>query len=324
MSILVTGVAGFIGSYVAMALLARGENVIGIDNLNDYYDPQLKMDRLAQFEDHEVQTVFNEFQPKQVVHLAAQAGVRYSLENPHAYIQSNIVGHLNILEGCRHMPEFEHLVYASSSSVYGANDKQPFSVDDTVDNPVSLYAATKKSDELMTRAYSHLYGIAATGLRFFTVYGPWGRPDMTPYVFATAMMKGEPIKVFNNGEMRRDFTFIDDIVSGILAALVKPADADEKGVRHKVYNLGNNTPVALGDYIAEIEKAYGREAAKTMLPMQAGDVHETYADIDKTTHDLGYKPTTPISVGIPKFIAWFKEYYSISDDHDEMRPSPTA
>lgn len=323
--IIVTGAAGFIGSYVAQYLLNRGDIVLGIDNLNDYYDPQLKLDRLKQFEHHKnfefhkvdlanqeaIASIFENFQPDSVVHLAAQAGVRYSLENPHAYIQSNIVGHLNVLEGCRHTENFQHLVYASSSSVYGANDKQPFSVDDRVDDPVSLYAATKKADELMSRTYSHLYKIPATGLRFFTVYGPWGRPDMTPYVFASAMMKDEPIKVFNHGVMKRDFTYIDDIVSGIIAALNNPPEPDAKDVRHRVFNLGNNQPEQLIDYIQEIEKAYGMEAQKTMLPMQAGDVHETYADIEKTTAELGYKPSTPISVGIPKFIEWFKDYYNI-------------
>ena len=325
MKILVTGVAGFIGSYVAQALLARGDVVYGVDNLNDYYDPQLKLDRLAQFENHDnftfekmdiadtdvVNALFSKFIPDAVVHLAAQAGVRYSLENPHTYIQSNIVGHLNILEGCRHTPNLQHLVYASSSSVYGGNDKQPFSTTDKVDSPVSLYAATKKSDELMTHCYSHLYKFAATGLRFFTVYGPWGRPDMTPFVFTTAMKDGKAIKVFNHGQMKRDFTYIDDIVNGIIAALDTPSKPDEKGVCHSVYNIGNNAPETLMDYILEIERAYGAEAKKEMMDMQPGDVVETYADIAKTTEDLGYKPTTPISVGIPKFVAWFKDYYGV-------------
>jgi UDP-glucuronate 4-epimerase len=325
MKILVTGVAGFIGSYVAQALLARGDVVYGVDNLNDYYDPQLKLDRLAQFENHDnftfvkmdiadtdaVNALFSKFIPDAVVHLAAQAGVRYSLENPHTYIQSNIVGHLNILEGCRHTPNLQHLVYASSSSVYGGNDKQPFSTTDKVDSPVSLYAATKKSDELMTHCYSHLYKFAATGLRFFTVYGPWGRPDMTPFVFTTAMKDDKAIKVFNYGQMKRDFTYIDDIVNGVIAALDTPSKPDEKGVCHSVYNIGNNAPETLMDYILEIERAYGTEAKKEMMDMQPGDVVETYADIAKTTEDLGYKPTTPISVGIPKFVAWFKDYYGV-------------
>jgi UDP-glucuronate 4-epimerase len=325
MKILVTGVAGFIGSYVAQALLARGDVVYGVDNLNDYYDPQLKLDRLAQFENHDnftfvkmdiadtdaVNALFSKFIPDAVVHLAAQAGVRYSLENPHTYIQSNIVGHLNILEGCRHTPNLQHLVYASSSSVYGGNDKQPFSTTDKVDSPVSLYAATKKSDELMTHCYSHLYKFAATGLRFFTVYGPWGRPDMTPFVFTTAMKDDKAIKVFNHGKMKRDFTYIDDIVNGVIAALDTPSKPDEKGVCHSVYNIGNNAPETLMDYILEIERAYGTEAKKEMMDMQPGDVVETYADIAKTTEDLGYKPTTPISVGIPKFVAWFKDYYGV-------------
>lgn len=327
MKILVTGVAGFIGSYVAQALLERGDVVLGVDNLNDYYDPQLKRDRLKQFENHArftfkkmdigdkdvVSDLFRDFVPDAVVHLAAQAGVRYSLENPHAYIQSNIVGHLNILEGCRHAPNLKHLVYASSSSVYGGNDKQPFSTEDKVDSPVSLYAATKKSDELMSHCYSHLYQFPSTGLRFFTVYGPWGRPDMTPFVFTLAMKEGKAIKVFNHGQMKRDFTYIDDIVDGIISALDKPAKPDAKGVRHAVYNIGNNAPETLMDYIVEIEKAYGQEAKKEMMDMQPGDVHETFADIDETTQVLGYKPTTPISKGIPKFVQWFKDYYGVSN-----------
>jgi UDP-glucuronate 4-epimerase len=327
MKIIITGVAGFIGSYVAQALLVRGDVVLGVDNLNDYYDPQLKLDRLRQFENHpsftfkkmdiadtdDVSAIFADFKPDCVVHLAAQAGVRYSLENPHAYIQSNIVGHLNILEGCRNTPHLKHLVYASSSSVYGGNEKQPFSTDDMVDSPVSLYAATKKSDELMSHCYSHLYKFPSTGLRFFTVYGPWGRPDMTPFVFTTAMKSGQSIKVFNHGEMKRDFTYIDDIVSGVMAALDTPAKPNDKGVRHAVYNIGNNKPEKLMDYISEIERAYGMDADKEMMDMQAGDVHETYADISKTTLDLGYKPTTPISVGIPKFVKWFKDYYGVTN-----------
>ena len=327
MKILVTGAAGFIGSYVSQILLNRGDVVYGVDNLNDYYDPQLKRDRLAQFENHPnftfqkldiadadaVAQLFADFAPDAVVHLAAQAGVRYSLENPRAYIESNIVGHLNILEGCRHTPHLKHLVYASSSSVYGGNEKQPFSIEDKVDSPVSLYAATKKSDELMSHCYSHLYKFPSTGLRFFTVYGPWGRPDMTPFVFTNAMKDGKAIKVFNHGQMKRDFTYIDDIAGGVVAALDTPAKPNANGVCYAVYNIGNNEPETLLDYITEIEKAYGSEAKKEFLPMQAGDVHETYADISQTTRDLGYKPTTPISVGIPKFVAWFKDYYGIKD-----------
>ena len=325
MKILITGAAGFIGSHVAHALLARGDQVIGIDNLNAYYDPTLKqarLDRLISNDDFTfykidiadndgVSKVFANENPDKVVHLAAQAGVRYSLENPHAYIQSNIVGHLNMMEGCRHTESVQKFVYASSSSVYGGNTKKPFAVEDNVDSPVSLYAATKKSDELMSYCYSHLYGIESVGLRFFTVYGPWGRPDMAAYLFTDAMRQGKPINVFNHGDMMRDFTFIDDIVSGVIASLDTDIVSDDKGVKHKVYNLGNNKSEKLMDYIGEIEKAMGVEAIKNMLPMQAGDVPETYADIEASKRDLGYQPTTPISVGIPKFIEWYKDYYKV-------------
>ncbi len=325
MRILVTGAAGFIGFHTAQKLLDRGDTVIGIDNLNDYYDPALKQARLDQLIRREgfhfykedlaspdiVARVFNDEKPDIVVHLAAQPGVRYSLENPHAYIQSNIVGHLNVLEGCRHSDSVQKLVYASSSSVYGGNTKQPFSVDDPVDHPVSLYAATKKSDELMSHCYAHLYGIKAVGLRFFTVYGPWGRPDMATDLFIGAISRGQPIKVFNNGDMRRDFTYIDDVVSGIFGAMDFDMKPDDYGVNHAVYNLGNNRSEDLNDYILEIEKAVGKDAIKDFMPMQPGDVKETYADIDASRRDFGYNPQTPISKGIPKVVAWYQNFYKV-------------
>lgn len=322
MKILVTGAAGFIGFHVSEALLARGDEVVGIDNMNDYYDPQLKKDRLAvlmkqgSFSFHKIdiadrdamEDLFASVQPDKVVHLAAQAGVRYSIENPHAYIESNIVGHLNILEGCRHTESVKRLVYASSSSVYGGNEKQPFSVEDPVDHPVSLYAATKKSDELMSDCYAHLYGIEAVGLRFFTVYGPWGRPDMAYFSFTKKILNDEAIPVFNHGKMKRDFTYIDDIVQGVLASM----DVEITEPRqHRIYNLGNNKAETLGDFISVIEKTVGKEAQKNMLPMQAGDVVETFADIEVTKRDLNYNPSTPISVGIPKFAEWFRDYYKV-------------
>lgn len=329
--ILLTGAAGFIGYHVSRKLIERGERVIGIDSLNDYYDPQLKRDRLA-----ELQKLQGDFEFEQidfadrlqlahfsqsrmydrVVHLGAQPGVRYSLENPRAYIESNIVGHLNILELSRER-EVKHLVYASSSSVYGQNAKIPFSVDDRVDHPVSLYAATKKSDELISETYAHLYRIPQTGLRFFTVYGPWGRPDMAPWLFTEAILASKPIKVFNNGKMRRDFTFVDDIVSGVIASLDNPPkdDGDVKPggsiAPHTIYNIGNNQTEELGRFIEIIEKACGRTANRVMLPMQAGDVPSTHADISDISRDLGYRPTTPIDVGIPAFVDWFRSYKNI-------------
>lgn len=327
MTILVTGVAGFIGFHVASSLLARGEDVIGIDNLNDYYDVQLKRDRLAaipanngrfafeqcDFADTEALAAAVERKNiDRIVHLGAQAGVRYSIENPHAYAQSNLVGHLNLLEIARQRG-VEHLVYASSSSVYGQNAKIPFDVEDRADNPVSLYAATKKSNELMSESYSHLYRVPMTGLRFFTVYGPWGRPDMAPWLFTDAILSGRPIKVFNNGEMRRDFTYIDDIVAGVLTALdAPPADDGTKKpggsvAPHTIYNIGNNQAENLGRFIELIEDACGKKAEKIMLPMQPGDVPATYADIDALSK-LGYRPTTPIDVGIPAFVNWFRAY----------------
>jgi UDP-glucuronate 4-epimerase len=258
-----------------------------------------------------MEKIFSDVQPDKVIHLAAQAGVRYSIENPHAYIEANIVGHLNILEGCRHSDSVQRLVYASSSSVYGGNTKQPFSVEDRVDNPVSLYAATKKSDEMMTHCYSHLYDIEAVGLRFFTVYGPWGRPDMAYFSFTDKIVNGQPIPVFNHGEMKRDFTYIDDVVQGVIAAADLDISFDAAGPKHKIYNLGNNRSEALMDFIGQIEKGLGITAEKNMMSMQDGDVHETAADIEDSTRDLGYQPRTPISVGIPKFIAWYKQYYEL-------------
>ncbi len=327
-SILVTGAAGFIGFHVAHHLLRTGKNVIGIDNLNSYYDQQLKRDRLTQlakmdgqftflecdFSDHvalEAALKGQEF--GSIVHLGAQPGVRYSIENPRAYIQSNLVGHLNMLELARHR-QISHMVYASSSSVYGQNEKIPFSVDDRVDHPVSLYAATKKSDELISESYSHLYRIPLTGLRFFTVYGPWGRPDMAPWLFTEAILTGRPIKIFNHGKMRRDFTYIDDIVAGILATLASPPLDNAKQKHggsvspHAIYNIGNNQSEELGHFIEVIEAACGRKAEKVMMDMQAGDVPVTYADIDAISEDHGYSPSTSIDVGIPAFVNWFRGY----------------
>jgi UDP-glucuronate 4-epimerase len=327
MTYLVTGVAGFIGMATAKALLTRGERVIGIDNLNDYYEVALKRERLAEltpfgaaFEFIEadiadttaVNALFAAHGIRRVIHLAAQAGVRYSLENPHAYVQSNVVGHLNILEAVRHSDTVEHSVYASSSSVYGANEEQPFSEADRVDQPVSLYAATKRADELMSRSYAHLYNLSLVGLRFFTVYGPSGRPDMAPWLFTSAILKGEPIKVFNHGEMRRDFTYIDDIVAGVIAAADMAPLPGEGAERHRLYNIGNNKPERLMDFIAAIEDAAGRKAEKIMLPMQPGDVHETYANIDRISADLGFAPTTSLAEGIPQFVDWFKRRHRLT------------
>jgi len=320
--ILVTGAAGFIGAAVSHALLARGDAVLGVDNLNAYYDIGLKEARLARLDaeknfsfaradiaDKDAMMKLAGSDISAIVHLAAQPGVRYSLENPFAYVTANVMGQAVMLELARALQSagtFKHFVYASSSSVYGANKKTPFAVGDAVEHPNSLYAATKRADELFGHTYAHLYGIACTGLRFFTVYGPWGRPDMAPMLFAKAITAGEPIKVFNHGEMWRDFTFIDDIVAGVLKALDRPATGTPP---HALYNLGNNKSEKLTDFIAEIEKALGKQAEKIMAPMQPGDVPATYADIDASTRDLGFAPTTPISVGIPKFIAWFKDYY---------------
>ena len=319
--VLVTGAAGFIGAAVSHALLARGAHVIGVDNLNDYYDVSLKqarLDRLTSqphFDFHQLDISDRDRMLKlaadfpgitHIVHLAAQAGVRYSLINPYAYITANVMGQVVMQELARALASLRHFVYASSSSVYGANKKTPFAVGDAVDHPNSLYAATKRVDELIGHTYAHLYGIPSTGLRFFTVYGPWGRPDMAPILFATAIAKGEPIRVFNHGDMHRDFTYIDDIVDGVLRALDRPPTA---ALPHAIYNLGNHKSEKLTDFIAEIEKAMGRAAEKIMAPIQPGDVPATYADIEASTRDLGFVPTTPITVGIPKFIDWFRSYY---------------
>mgnify|MGYP001629066676 FL=1 len=320
--ILVTGGAGFIGYHLSKQLLEYDCTVIGYDNLNDYYEVQLKYDRLKDLEGREGYTfikgdladketlgkLFQEYSFDIVVNLGAQAGVRYSIDNPDAYMSSNMVGFYNILECCRHYP-VEHLVYASSSSVYGANKKVPFSVEDKVDYPVSLYAATKKSNELMAHCYSKLYGIPATGLRFFTVYGPFGRPDMAYFKFAKKIMNGETIQIYNDGDMMRDFTYIDDIVKGITNILPNPPAEIETGARYKVYNIGNNKPEKLMDYIETLEKHLGREAKKEFLPMQPGDVYQTYADVSDLMHDFDFKPSTSIDEGLGKFVTWFKEYY---------------
>ena len=333
MKILVTGTAGFIGAALAQQLLARGDEVIGIDNLNDYYDVQLKQARLDQLTPHAgftdlrigledknaVDQAFKTHQPQRVVNLAAQAGVRYSLSNPQAYIDSNITGFLNILEACRHFGT-EHLVYASSSSVYGANTKMPFSERDNVDHPVSLYAATKKSNELMAHTYSHLFNIPTTGLRFFTVYGPWGRPDMAPIIFADKILRGETIDVFNYGKHRRDFTYIDDIVSGIIHALDNPARANSNWTGnnpdpasslapYRIYNIGSNNPVELLRFIELMEQGLGKKAVKNLLPMQPGDVPDTYANVDSLANAVGYKPQTSIEEGVERFIQWYRDYY---------------
>ncbi len=322
MKVLVTGVAGFIGAAVARALLARGDQVIGIDTLNDYYDPALKRARLAQLTGPDFAFYLFDFARDmplahdafdRIIHLGAQAGVRYSLTNPQAYVQSNLVGHLNMLELAR--DRTVPTVYASSSSVYGGNPKLPFSVEDRADHPVSLYAATKRADELMSESYAHLYRLPLTGLRFFTVYGPWGRPDMAPWLFTKAILAGEPIKVFNNGDMRRDFTYIDDIVRGVLACNDRPP-ADDGTVKpggsiapHSLYNIGNNRPEALMDFIALIEAATGKTALYDFQPMQPGDVPATCADITAIARDHGYAPTTAPAVGIPKFVDWFRSYH---------------
>lgn len=330
MTILVTGAAGFIGHHVAARLLGRGEQVLGIDNVNDYYSVRLKRDRLAQQRsrhDNAFSFVEVDFADKaalvsaldgrefdRIVHLGAQAGVRYSIENPHAYVQSNLVGHVNLLEVARRRGS-SHLVYASSSSVYGGNDSLPFRVEDRVDHPLSLYAATKKADELISETYAHLYRLPQTGLRFFTVYGPWGRPDMAMWLFTKAILAGEPIDVFGEGDMRRDFTYIDDIVTGVVAALDNPPpdDGEEKagGSRspHRLYNIGNNRSEELTRMIALIEQACGRQANKRLLPMQPGDVRDTYADISAIQRDLGFQPTTSIDVGVPRFVEWYRQYH---------------
>jgi len=323
MSILVTGAAGFIGMHTALRLLARGEQVVGLDNLNNYYSPQLKQDRLAglhawpgfRFElgdvaDRErVRTLFAGGEFDRVVHLAAQAGVRYSIQNPQAYVDSNLVGFANVLEGCRHAG-IRHLVYASSSSVYGGNTKLPFSEADSVDHPVSLYAATKKANELMAHTYSHLYGLAATGLRFFTVYGPWGRPDMAYFSFAKAILEGRPIDVYNHGNMMRDFTYVDDIVEGVVRVLDRvPRGSDEGEPLHGVFNIGNHDPVALPEFIRLLEGHLGRKATMRFMPMQPGDVPATYADVEALEKWVGFKPSTSLSAGLGQFVAWYRSYY---------------
>lgn len=322
MNILVTGAAGFIGYHLSNKLLALGYQVYGIDNLNDYYDVSLKQARLAQLLPHRnftfeyldisnrngVTGVFASHNFDCVINLAAQAGVRYSLNNPHAYVDSNLVGFTNILEGCRHS-QIKHLIFASSSSVYGANTKVPFAVSDRTDSPVSLYAATKKANELMAYSYSHLYGISTTGLRFFTVYGPWGRPDMAYFKFTRAIAQGKPIDVYNHGKMKRDFTYIDDVVEAIVRIIPhRPERATQPP--YKVYNLGNNNPVELGEFIRAIEIALGKSAMKNLLPIQPGDVVTTYADINELMEDFDFKPSTSITQGIEKFVAWYQEYYN--------------
>lgn len=333
--VLVTGAAGFIGFHLSKRLLKEGFSVVGLDNLNDYYDVNLKKSRLeilekekdfafvnASLEDNDaLQSVFRSHSPSYVVNLAAQAGVRYSLTNPHAYVQANLVGFVNILEACRHH-KVKHLVYASSSSVYGSNTRMPFSVSDNVDHPVSLYAASKKANELMAHTYSHLYKLPTTGLRFFTVYGPWGRPDMALFLFTKAILEDRPIDVFNYGKMKRDFTYIDDIIEGVYRVMknVPVENPDWQGdnpdpavssAPYKIYNIGNNEPVELGDFISEIEKCLGKEAQKNMMPIQPGDVPATYANVDALMNDVGFKPATSIQTGIRNFINWYREYYKV-------------
>ena len=335
MKILVTGSAGFLGSSLTLRLLERGDTVIGIDNHNTYYDPALKEARLARHANHPnyshlridladrsaIETAFANYKPQRVVNLAAQAGVRYSIDNPLAYIDSNIVGFAHILEGCRHHG-VEHLVYASSSSVYGANTAMPFSVHQNVDHPLSLYAASKKANELMAHTYSHLYGLPTTGLRFFTVYGPWGRPDMTLFKFTKAILAGELIQVFNYGKHRRDFTYVDDIVEGVIRTLDRPAPANPQWDSNlpdpgtslapwRVYNIGNNRPVELLDYIAALEGALGTTATKQLLPLQPGDVPDTYANVDDLVEQFQYQPTTTINDGIRCFVDWYRAYYNL-------------
>ncbi|HLY58619.1 MAG TPA: NAD-dependent epimerase/dehydratase family protein [Stellaceae bacterium] len=320
MAILVTGAAGFIGFHTALALLRRGETVIGVDNLNPYYSVALKRARLAELQSapgfafreadiadrHAVEALLDAHPGiDRIVHLAAQAGVRYSLENPYAYVQANVMGQVVLLEAARCLKTLRHLVYASSSAVYGGNRKQPFAVTDPVDRPVSLYAATKRSAELIAQTYAGLYGMPLTGLRYFTVYGPWGRPDMAPWLFTEAILAGRPIDLFNRGEMARDFTYIDDIVAGTLAAIDRPPPSGE----HRLYNLGNHRPERLADFVALLEQAIGRTAEKRLLPMQPGDVPETCADITESRRDLGYEPTTTLAEGLPRFVEWFRAYH---------------
>jgi len=335
MKILLTGAAGFIGSTTTLRLLARGDEVVGLDNLNDYYDVRLKQDRLARLTPHErfrfvhmdvadrpgTEKLFADEGFDRVIHLAAQAGVRYSLKNPHAYIDSNVVGFMNMLEGCRHSG-VQHLVYASSSSVYGGNTKMPFSEHDSVDHPVSMYAATKKANELMAHTYSHLFGLPTTGLRFFTVYGPWGRPDMALFLFTKAILEGKAIDVFNHGKMQRDFTYVDDIVEGVIRVLDRVAapdpayrpetpDPGTSNAPYRVFNIGNHNPVPLLDFIGCIEDALGMKAEKNLLPLQDGDVPATYADVDALKAWTGFTPATDIRTGIQRFVAWYRDYYRV-------------
>jgi UDP-glucuronate 4-epimerase len=335
MKILLTGAAGFIGMTTTLRLLARGDTVVGLDNLNDYYEVSLKHNRLARLTPHPnfrfvkldvadregMAKLFADERFDRVIHLAAQAGVRYSLQNPHAYIDSNIVGFMNVLEGCRHS-RVQHLVYASSSSVYGGNTKMPFSEHDSVDHPVSMYAATKKANELMAHTYSHLFGLPTTGLRFFTVYGPWGRPDMALFLFTKAILEGRPIDVFNHGNMQRDFTFVDDIVEGVIRVMDRVAepnpayvsDTPDPGTSNapfRVFNIGNHDPVQLLDYIGCIESALGMTAQKNLLPLQDGDVPATYADVDALRDWVGFAPATDVRSGVARFVAWYREYYKV-------------
>jgi UDP-glucuronate 4-epimerase len=324
MKILVTGAAGFIGMTTALRLLGRGDEVVCVDNLNDYYDVRLKEDRLQKLTPHRkfrfikldiadrvgMQSLFETERFDRVIHLAAQAGVRYSLQNPHAYVDSNIVGFLNVLEGCRNTA-VQHLVYASSSSVYGGNRKMPFSEDDCVDHPVSLYAATKKANELMAHTYGHLYGLPSTGLRFFTVYGPWGRPDMALFLFTKAILEGRPIDVFNHGNMLRDFTYVDDIVEGVVRVVDRIATAESGTVPYRIFNIGNNRPASLLDFIACVEMALGMEAKKNWLPLQPGDVPATYATTQALNEWVGFVPDTRIEHGVGQFVAWYREYHKV-------------
>jgi len=335
MKILLTGAAGFIGMTTTLRLLARGDDVVGLDNLNDYYDVRLKQDRLARLQPHErfrfvkmdvadrsgIEKLFADEGFDRVIHLAAQAGVRYSLVNPHAYVDSNVVGFMNILEGCRHA-RVQHLVYASSSSVYGGNTKMPFSEHDSVDHPVSMYAATKKANELMAHTYSHLFGLPTTGLRFFTVYGPWGRPDMALFLFTKAILEGRAIDVFNHGRMQRDFTYVDDIAEGVIRVLdraavpdpayrAETADPATSNAPYRIFNIGNHDPVPLLDFIGCIEEALGRQAEKNLLPLQDGDVPATYADVDALKDWVGFAPATDIRTGIQRFVAWYRDYYGV-------------
>jgi len=335
MRVLVTGAAGFIGSALSLRLLARGDEVLGVDNLNDYYDVALKQARLDRLTPHPnfrftkvsiedrpaLGKAFHDFRPQRVVNLAAQAGVRYSLENPYAYVEANLVGFINILEACRH-GKVEHLVYASSSSVYGANRKLPFSVQDPVDHPVSLYAATKKANELMAHTYSHLYGLPTTGLRFFTVYGPWGRPDMALFLFTRKILAGEPIDVFNHGHHTRDFTYVDDIVEGVVRTLDRVPEPDPaydplqpnsatSSAPYRVYNIGNSHPVQLSHYIEVLEDCLGRKAEKNLLPLQPGDVPDTSAEVTELMNDTGYRPDTSVEEGVKRFVEWYRGYYGV-------------